>query len=124
MPGKLSTHVLDLVRGKPAAGVKVELWRLDPGAAPVRLRSVTTNADGRTDAPLLAGAEVRVGRYELEFHVGEYFAARGGGGAAAPATVPPFLDVVPVRFAIADAEAGYHVPLLVSPWAYSTYRGS
>ena len=122
MPAKLSTHVLDLVRGKPAAGVKVELWRLDPNVPPVLLRTVTTNVDGRTDAPLLVGEEVRVGGYELGFHVGEYF-ARVGGEAGATA-IPPFLDVVPVRFAIADAEAGYHVPLLVSPWAYSTYRGS
>ncbi len=122
MPGRLSTHVLDLVRGRPAAGMKVELWRLDPDAPPMLLRTVTTNADGRTDTPLLAGAEVRAGRYELSFHVGEYFAARLGEETGA--TVPPFLGVVPVRFAIADAEAGYHVPLLVSPWAYSTYRGS
>ena len=122
MPGKLSTHVLDLVRGKPAAGVRVELWRLDPDVPPVLLRTVVTNADGRTDAPLLVGAEVGVGRYELGFHVGEYFASLPGEMGAA--SVLPFLDLVPVRFAIADAEAGYHVPLLVSPWAYSTYRGS
>ena len=78
-----------------------------------------TNADGRTEAPLLGGAPLRIGHYQLEFHIGAYFAARG-----AAASEPPFLDVVPVRFAIAEPEGHYHVPLLVSPWSYSTYRGS
>lgn len=119
MPGKLSTHVLDLASGKPASGVKVELWRVDPGAEPVRLRVTETNADGRTDEPLLVGGEMRAGRYELRFHVGDYFAGR-----EFPTAEPPFLDEVPVRFTVADPDAGYHVPLLVSPWAYSTYRGS
>ncbi len=114
MPAKLSTHVLDLTLGKPAAGMTVELWRR--GAGPVRVKTVTTNADGRTDAPLLGEAEMAAGDYELVFHVRRYFAARG--------EACPFLDEVPIRFAITDATAGYHVPLLVSPWAYSTYRGS
>ena len=121
MPGKLSTHVLDTARGRPAAGVKMELWRIDPGGegSLVRLSTVETNADGRTDAPLLAGEAFGAGTYELRFHVGDYFAR-----TSLTTADPPFLDVVPVRFAVADADAGYHVPLLVSPWAYSTYRGS
>ncbi len=114
MPAKLSTHVLDLTTGKPAAGMKVELWRRGPTLALVK--SVVTNADGRTDAPLLGEKEMTAGGYELVFHVKTYFAARGVDSA--------FLDEVPIRFAIADATAGYHVPLLVTPWAYSTYRGS
>ncbi len=113
MPGKLSTHVLDLTRGAPAAGLKIELWRQE--GAPRLLKTVATNADGRTDAPLLAGAEVAAGGYELVFHVREYFAGRG--------VECPFLDRVPVRFILAEG-ASCHVPLLVSPWAYSTYRGS
>jgi 5-hydroxyisourate hydrolase len=102
-PG-LSTHVLDLTRGKPAAGMRVELWRDG-----VQIRAVTTNADGRTDAPLLEPLEP--GTYELTFDVGRHFEEG-------------FLERVPVRFTIADADAHYHVPLLVSPWSYSTYRGS
>jgi hydroxyisourate hydrolase len=117
MPGKLSTHVLDLQSGRPAAGLRVQLRRVSPGPAP--LKSVQTNADGRTDAPLLGPAEMAEGVYEIEFHVGEYFAARG---TALPRV--PFIDVVPVRFGIADPAASYHVPLLVTPWAYNTYRGS
>lgn len=109
MSAKLSTHVLDTVRGKPAAGVRIDLCSLPDGAL---LKSVVTNADGRTDGPLLAGAEVAAGEYELVFHLGEYF------GESA------FLDRVPVRFRISDPEGSYHVPLLCSPWAYSTYRGS
>jgi 5-hydroxyisourate hydrolase len=114
MPGKLSTHVLDLTTGQPAAGMKVELWRHDEG--PRRLKTVTTNLDGRTGEPLLNSSESAAGTYELVFVVREYFVSRG--------VECPFLDVVPVRFAITDPDAGYHVPLLVSPWAYSTYRGS
>ena len=108
MSAKLSTHVLDLTRGQPAAGVAVELWR-----GGERLKKVVTNADGRTDAPLLAAHEMAIGEYELRFHVGAYFADGAG-----------FLNVVPIRFTITDATASYHVPLLCSPWAYSTYRGS
>ncbi|MDQ6808498.1 MAG: hydroxyisourate hydrolase [Verrucomicrobiota bacterium] len=105
----LSTHVLDTANGRPAAGMKIELWSRDRSAL---LKTVTTNADGRTDAPLLSTDEMTSGEYELVFHVGEYFDDRS------------FLDQVPVRFTIPDAQAKYHVPLLVTPWAYSTYRGS
>ena len=107
MNAKLSTHVLDTVRGKPAAGLTITLSR-----AGQLLKTVKTNADGRTDAPLLAAAEMATGEYELVFHVGDYFGSR------------EFLDRIPVRFTISDAKASYHVPLLCSPWAYSTYRGS
>ena len=117
MAGKLSTHVLDLVAGRPAAGLRIELSRVSPSPAP--LKSMVTNADGRTDAPLLGPSEMAAGTYQIEFHVAEYFAARGV--AQAPV---PFLDVVPVRFGISDPGASYHVPLLVTPWAYNTYRGS
>lgn len=117
MPGKLTTHVLDTARGRPAANVRIELWRLD-APTPVLMATTATNADGRTDPPLLADAALQAGSYELIFDVGAYFADQPNVGA------PPFLDRVPVRFSIADADAHYHVPLLVSPWAYSTYRGS
>jgi 5-hydroxyisourate hydrolase len=117
MPGKLSTHVLDLMGGSPAAGMRVELRRLTPSNE--LLKTVVTNGDGRTDAPLLVGAELSAGTYQLEFHVGEYFSSKGS-----PAKNIPFLDVVPVRFGVADPSASYHVPLLVTPWAYNTYRGS
>jgi 5-hydroxyisourate hydrolase len=116
MPGKLSTHVLDLVAGGPAAGLRVELRRLEP--EPALLKAAVTNADGRTDVPMLGAAEMAAGTYQLEFQVGEYFARK------APSSPTPFLGMVPVRFAIADPGASYHVPLLVTPWAYSTYRGS
>ncbi|HVW21914.1 MAG TPA: hydroxyisourate hydrolase [Opitutaceae bacterium] len=114
MPAKLSTHVLDLARGAPAAGMKLELWSREGKGALVR--SATTNADGRTDAPLLAGGELAAGSYEIVFCVREYFAGRG--------VACEFLDRVPVRFTVSDPEASYHVPLLVTPWSYSTYRGS
>jgi 5-hydroxyisourate hydrolase len=116
--GQLTTHVLDTHSGTPAAGMRVELFRVDGGEA-TRLAETITNAGGRCDGPLLSGAALRPGVYELRFHAGAYFAARG---VILPG--PPFLDVVPVRFGIADAAGHYHVPLLVSPWAYSTYRGS
>jgi 5-hydroxyisourate hydrolase len=109
--GKLTTHVLDTAQGKPGAAIEVELWRLD-GADWRMVKKVRTNADGRTDAPLLEGEAFRAGTYQLVFHVGEYFRGQG------------FLDLVPVRFRIADAAAHYHVPLLCSPWSYTTYRGS
>jgi 5-hydroxyisourate hydrolase len=118
MAGRLTTHVLDTAQGCPAGGVAIELWRLDPGGARELLKTVRTNADGRTDAPLLAD-DLAVGAYELVFAVGAYFA-----GQPVATSAPPFLDRVPVRFTIADPRAHYHVPLLVSPWAYSTYRGS
>ena len=120
MAGGLTTHVLDTARGCPAANIAIELWRLNPaGGGCQLLKTVSTNADGRTDEPLLVSDEVVAGIYELVFAVGEYFAAEMGTLGSFP-----FLDRVPVRFGIADPTAHYHVPLLVSPWAYSTYRGS
>lgn len=118
MPAKLSTHVLDLTRGRPAEGMQIELWSAGAGE-PTLLKRVTTNVDGRTDRPLLEAEEMRAGQFELIFFVGDYFAQ--GGGSGGPVR---FLDRVPVRFGISDVTASYHVPLLVSPWAYSTYRGS
>lgn len=118
--GRLTTHVLDTSQGRPAAGLTIELWRLEPNSDDrTFLQSVQTNADGRTDTPLLTGNELTTGVYELVFAVGAYFEAQRLAVAD-----PPFLDRVPIRFGIADPTAGYHVPLLVSPWAYSTYRGS
>ncbi len=118
--GRLSTHVLDTSNGHPAQGVAVELHRIGPdGASELVLRTVT-NADGRTDAPLLAGDRFRPGTYELVFAVGDYFRVSMSAGLSEP----PFLDRVPIRFGIAEADGHYHVPLLVSPWSYSTYRGS
>lgn len=111
----LTTHVLDTARGRPAAGLRVDLAVVEPDGGTRLLKSVTTNDDGRSPEPLLAASEMRVGRYELRFHVAAYFGAGGG---------PAFYDVVPVRFAIADPEAHYHVPLLASPFGYVTYRGS
>jgi 5-hydroxyisourate hydrolase len=113
--GRLTTHVLDTMRGKPGAGIRIELYAVE-GLTARRVADTVTNADGRTDTPLLAGEALKAGRYELLFHIGDYF-RRGGIDS-------PFLDVVPVRFAIADAAAHYHVPLLASPWSYTTYRGS
>ncbi len=120
--GRLSTHVLDTVAGKPAQGVRVVLKEIGASAEGT-LKETLTNADGRTDEPLLAGAPLRIGRYQLEFHIGAYFAAYFA-ATGVPAASPAFLDVVPIRFAIAEPEGHYHVPLLVSPWSYSTYRGS
>jgi hydroxyisourate hydrolase len=109
--GRLTTHVLDVAAGRPAAGVEIELWHDGVLAA-----SAVTDADGRTDGPLLTPLDA--GTYELRFAVGAYFAAHGAGAE------PPFLDVIPVVFTVADPDDAYHVPLLVSPWSYSTYRGS
>lgn len=117
--GRLSTHVLDTANGRPAVGMKIELFRVEAGGARTLVKSVVTNGDGRTDAPLLIDAAFVVGTYELVFEVASYF--RGKGSATAD---PPFLSTVPIRFGIADADGHYHVPLLVSPWSYSTYRGS
>jgi 5-hydroxyisourate hydrolase len=116
--GRLTTHVLDTATGRPAAGLKLELFRVEGGERRL-LKSVSTNSDGRCDAPLLQGAELTSGQYELLFHVGDYLHAGG-----VKLSDPPFLDLVPLRFGIADATQHYHVPLLVSPYAYSTYRGS
>jgi len=115
----LSTHVLDTVRGGPAQGVTIELFELAADGGKILLKTTVTNADGRTDAPLIAAGEARIGRFELLFHIGDYFRAAGVQTAE-----PPFLDVIPIRFAVADPKAHYHVPLLTSPWSYSTYRGS
>ena len=117
--GKLTTHVLDTANGCPAAGMAVRLYHLPEGADSILLKSLTLDADGRADAPLLSGAEFRPGRYRLVFAVAAYFRARG---AALPE--PPFLDEVPLDFGLAAMGEHYHVPLLASPWAYSTYRGS
>ena len=117
--GRLSTHVLDTHSGKPAAGIAVELIELsDLGASRVVTRAVT-NADGRTDQPLIDGRPVPIGRYELMFSVGSYFAQR-----QVPMSDPPFLDQIPLRFSVSDPEGHLHVPLLVTPWSYATYRGS
>ncbi|MGJ3263660.1 MAG: hydroxyisourate hydrolase [Salinarimonas sp.] len=116
---RLSTHVLDTAHGGPAAGVALTLDRLAPDGGRTRLVETRTNADGRTDAPLLQGADYAVGTYELAFAIGDYFRTRG-----AALSEPAFLDVVPIRFAIAEPDGHYHVPLLASPWSYSTYRGS
>jgi 5-hydroxyisourate hydrolase len=115
---RLSTHVLDTSRGSPAAGVVIELHRLHGGRRE-SIASGITNADGRTDAPLLAGDSIETGTYELVFHAGDYFRRLG-----LTLPVPPFLDDVVIRIGIADGQANYHVPLLLSPYGYSTYRGS
>ena len=116
--GRLTTHVLDNAHGRPAAGMGIELFLLD-GQTRKLLKSVITNSDGRCDEPLLGGGEFRVGTYELEFNVGEYYQ-----GLIVAGSDPAFLGLVPVRFGIGEKNSHYHVPLLVSPFAYSTYRGS
>src|SRR5687767_13398445 len=123
MGAGLTTHVLDTARGIPAAGMGIELWRLEDGGSRKLLKRVQTNADGRTDEPMLSGSEIETGIYELVFAVGDYFGA-GAQANRVEVTAPPFLGDVLVRFGISDPDAQYHVPLLVSPWAYSTYRGS
>jgi 5-hydroxyisourate hydrolase len=115
--GYLTTHVLDTARGQPAAGLRIELYRLD-GAGREQVGQAVTNADGRTDAPILPRESFVTGNYELVFHAGDYLRATGQAGAE-----PLFLDTVPIRFGMAEA-AHYHVPLLLSPYGYSTYRGS
>jgi len=114
---RLSTHVLDTSRGIPAQGVVIELHRLQP--TPRLLQAVTTNADGRTNEPLTSGDRIEPGLYQLHFHVADYFRANN-----VVLSNPPFLDVVIIQFAISQPEANYHVPLLVSPYGYCTYRGS
>ena len=116
--GRLTTHVLDTMTGRPAAGLLIELYRHEAGAVEL-LATVRTNEDGRCDAPLLEGEALTPGNYELLFHVGSYLRAQG-----VPLPEPAFLDVVPIRFGLAAAGQHYHVPLLVSPYGYSTYRGS
>lgn len=116
--GRLTTHVLDTVHGRPGAGIAVDLFRLD-GLARTGLGHFVTNDDGRCAAPLLEGDALLRGVYELEFSIGDYFHRLG-----VALSEPRFLDIVTLRFGIADAGAHYHVPLLASPWSYSTYRGS
>jgi 2-oxo-4-hydroxy-4-carboxy-5-ureidoimidazoline decarboxylase len=117
--GRLSTHVLDTHSGRPAAGISIELTELsDLGQSRVVAQAIT-NSDGRTDQPLIGGRPVPIGRYELTFRVGAYFADRG-----VPLSDPPFLDRIPLQFAVSDPEGHLHVPLLVTPWSYATYRGS
>ncbi|MCM2533039.1 hydroxyisourate hydrolase [Neobacillus pocheonensis] len=117
MSGGLTTHVLDLTNGMPASNLKIELWQLEP--VRTLLKTVNTNKDGRVDSPLLSDDQMKVGEYELIFHVAHYFRKQD-------VTLPehPFLDQVPIRFGIADENSHYHVPLLVAPGGYSTYRGS
>lgn len=115
---RLSTHVLDTANGVPASGVRIELSVLEDGTwQPVK--TVQTNAEGRTDQPLLEGSAFKTGVYRLEFYVGDYFRRRG-----MTLPEPAFVDRVPLQFGIAEADGHYHVPLLASPWSYSTYRGS
>ncbi|HUT51657.1 MAG TPA: hydroxyisourate hydrolase [Alphaproteobacteria bacterium] len=115
--GRLTTHVLDTARGVPGVGMRVELYALSPKFE--KLKAIAMNGDGRSDAPLLEGADLKVGQYELVFRAGDYFRETG-----LDLSEPAFLDEIPIRFAVADIGAHYHVPLLVTPWSYSTYRGS
>jgi 2-oxo-4-hydroxy-4-carboxy-5-ureidoimidazoline decarboxylase len=117
--GHLSTHVLDTHGGHPAAGVAIELCEVGAGGAVRTLKRATTNTDGRTEQPLVSGMPIPIAIYELRFAVSDYFARQG-----VPIADPPFLGVVPIRFAVAEPEGRYHVPLSVTPWAYTTYRGS
>lgn len=116
--GFLTTHVLDTARGVPAAGLCIDLYRIT-GATRTHLVGMETNADGRTDQPILPQSDFAIGQYELVFHAGAYLSASG-----TPPEEPRFLDVIPIRFGISDPDAHYHVPLLLSPFGYSTYRGS
>jgi len=116
--GRLSTHVLDTHAGRPAVGMAIALYE-QVGERYYQLNTATTNADGRTDQPLIGGRPLPMGCYELRFSVGDHFKSRG-----IEAGDPPFLDIVPLRFSIGEPEGHYHVPLLCSPWSYSTYRGS
>ena len=117
--GKLTTHVLDTASGRPAGGLEIDLYRLESDQNAIHLDRFVTNEDGRLDAPALAGQDLEAGTYEWRFRTADYFARQGH-----PLDGPPFLDLVPIRFGIANPESHYHVPLLVTPWAYSTYRGS
>ncbi|TCM58401.1 5-hydroxyisourate hydrolase [Rhizobium sp. PP-F2F-G48] len=116
--GRLTTHVLDTALGRPAAGLQIALFHIE-GEGRTLLKIVATNSDGRVDAPLLEGDALVRGTYELVFHAGDYLKASG-----TALSDPPFLDMIPLRFGIADPAAHYHVPLLLSPFSYSTYRGS
>ncbi|MCD9023326.1 hydroxyisourate hydrolase [Cohnella silvisoli] len=115
-PGRITTHVLSISEGKPAMGMKVQLWKRETDATPILLKEDRINADGRLDEPLLAGGLLTVGIYELVFNAGEYFKEHG--------LTPLLFDFIPIRFEVSDAQSHYHVPLLVAPGGYSTYRGS
>jgi len=115
--GRLTTHVLDTAAGSPASGVKIELYLLDGGN--LHIKTVHTNADGRADGPILEGPAFLQGHYEMRFHAGDYFRRQG-----TKIPEPAFFDVIPIRFGIANGSQHYHVPLLLSPYGYSTYRGS
>ena len=117
--GKLTTHVLDIAHGRPADNVTIELFAIDSASQKRLVKTLVTNADGRTDLPLLTDAEFKIGVYELVFSIGAYFSRFED----KPVEVP-FLDRIPLQFGISDPTGHYHVPLLASPWAYSTYRGS
>jgi 5-hydroxyisourate hydrolase len=116
--GRLSTHVLDTAKGKPAAGVRITLYRIN-GQSHRKVKEVVTNSDGRTEGPLLEGAALTPGSYELVFATGDYLRASGQAGEGTL-----FLDEIPIRFGVSDADGHYHVPLLIAPFGYSTYRGS
>ena len=116
--GKLSTHVLDTTHGRPAQGVKIDLYAIKDGSRTL-IKNAQTNSDGRCDEPLLQGDEVRKGSYELVFHAGDYFAAKG-----LNLPEPLFVDQVSIHFGISEDGGSYHVPLVVTPWSWSTYRGS
>jgi 5-hydroxyisourate hydrolase len=118
MMSKLTTHVLDNSKGIPGAGILIQLFEVVDNFRR-HILTTKTNRDGRCDAPLLSGDNFRMGVYELDFHVGDYFIAQG-----VPVPQPAFLNVVTLRFGVAEPDRHYHVPLLVTPWAYSTYRGS
>ena len=117
--GRLSTHVLDTARGEPAAGVAIQLYRVHADGTEELIVERVTNRDGRTDSPLMSDAPLVRSRYRIAFHAGDYFRSSG-----AELPDPPFVDIVHLHFGIADPDGHYHVPLLVSPWSYSTYRGS
>lgn len=117
--GRLTTHILDTGRGCPAPNVQVELWTIGSAGERTLLKTIRTNRDGRTDQPLLAGSELKAGVYELLFDMGEYFRTSADNLAQ-----PLFLDLIPIRFGVVDPTVHYHVPLLASPWSYTTYRGS
>lgn len=116
--GQLTTHILDLTQGKPAANIRIDVCALS-GSSFKQLKTAATNIEGRLDAPLLSPEEMRPRTYELLFHIGDYFR-----GCGMPQGRPPFLDIVAVRFNIAESAENYHVPLLISPWGYQVYRGS
>jgi 2-oxo-4-hydroxy-4-carboxy-5-ureidoimidazoline decarboxylase len=117
--GRLSTHVLDTHGDRPAEGVAIELWELSRDGTDRLVVNTATNSDGRTDTPLIAGRPLPIGTYELRFATAAYYGARG-----VALSDPPYLDVVPIRFSLAEPEGHYHVPLVMTPWSYSTYRGS